>query len=354
MDLRITPLKRLTHRSASGLRRLGRVVLLAALTFFWATTAEGSTGFTTEEVCWNNGDIKLVGTLYLPDGNGPFPTAVMLHGSGSLTKTDRIYREHAERMAQAGLAFLVYDKRGVGSSTGNWRQASLTDLADDAEGAVNRLRTHKKIITGRIGLVGISQGAWVANILLSRPLHIAFIVWVSGAPITPAEQGHFVVEAQLRAKGYDAETIKKASDLDRRITAVYRTNSRWEEATEAIQKVSSENWFKDSGLELQAKDFWHWQWYRRFMDYDPMPVLKRLNIPLFVAYGEEDQIIPVQRCAQILDELRTQDGKDITTIIIPNLGHDLSIRKGPQPEAYWAALETWLRKKRVIRPASAG
>lgn len=99
----------------------------------------------TEEVNWKNGGIKLVGTLYLPSGNGPFPAAVMLHGSGMLTRKDALYREHAERLARAGVAILVYDKRGVGESEGDWRQASLTELADDATGAVNLLRAHKRL-----------------------------------------------------------------------------------------------------------------------------------------------------------------------------------------------------------------
>ena len=37
--------------------------------------------------------------------------------------------------AARGFAVLSYDKRGVGKSTGNWREASFEDLADDAVAA---------------------------------------------------------------------------------------------------------------------------------------------------------------------------------------------------------------------------
>lgn len=113
--------------------------------------------------------------------------------------------------------------------------------------------------------------------MLARSANYAFLVWVSGLPISPVEQGHYVIEARLRAKGYDSPTIRQAVELDRRIVNVYRTNTGWEEVTEALRQVSSEDWFKDAGLGLESRDSRNWQWYRRFMDYDPMPVLKNLS-----------------------------------------------------------------------------
>src|SRR5262245_60792468 len=105
------------------LHRLVIATLMAVFHLGSAAIVYGSCRYTAEEVRWKSGDIELVVTFYLPEGNGPFPAAVMLHGSGSLTRNDPLYKEHAERMAQAGLAFLVYDKRGVGNSTGDWKKA---------------------------------------------------------------------------------------------------------------------------------------------------------------------------------------------------------------------------------------
>jgi BAAT / Acyl-CoA thioester hydrolase C terminal./Prolyl oligopeptidase family. len=301
----------------------------------------------TEVLKWANGDIQLVGTLYLPAGRGPFPAALMLHGSGSLPRTDRIFREHAERLARAGLAIFVYDKRGVGDSTGDWKQASLVDLADDALGGLNLLRRHPKLLPNRIGFIGISQGPWVGDILISRSETVAFAVWLSGTPVTPAEQGNYVIERALRSKGYDEAAIERAVKLNRQILDVYRTDRGWDEAATAVQSASSEAWFKDSGVGLQPRDSWNWQWYRRFMDYDPVPTLKKLKIPLFAAFGGSDPLIPMDKSLRMLEELK-RTGKDVTVVVIPNLGHDLGIRKGPQPELYWTALEKWLRDKRIV------
>ncbi|MBK9154886.1 MAG: alpha/beta fold hydrolase [Chloracidobacterium sp.] len=305
-----------------------------------------------QEVGWKNGDVSLTGSLYLPEGNGPFAAVIILHGSGTLPRTDKLYREHAERLTKSGIAVLLYDKRGVGSSTGDWRTADLNDLAADAEQGVKFLRGHKQIDAKRIGLLGISQGGWVSVIVASRVRDLAFIVWLSGTPLTPAEQGHFVLQDALRRKNHDDAAIAKATELDRLITNVYRTDSGWDDAAKRLEPFKGEQWFKDASLGLQARDSWNWQWYRRFMDYDPIPELRKISIPLLAVYGEQDQIVPVKRSISILDELRVAFRRDITTVLLPGLGHDLSIRRGPPPEKYWQDLTGWLQQK-ILKPGAA-
>jgi acetyl esterase/lipase len=45
-----------------------------------------------EDVSWTNGDMKLIGTLYIPDGKGPHPVFIYLHGSGPETRRGMTYR----------------------------------------------------------------------------------------------------------------------------------------------------------------------------------------------------------------------------------------------------------------------
>lgn len=315
------------------------VAILAALFFTGIASAQ-----VTEEAKWQNGQVSLAGTLYLPEGDGPFPAVVILHGSGTLPRTDRLYREHGERLSKAGISVLVYDKRGVGGSTGDWKTADLNDLAADAEQGVKVLRSHKKVDPKRIGALGISQGAWVAVILASRT-PIAFIVWLSGTPVTPAEQGHFIIESTLRQKKYEPAAISKAAEIDRLVTNVYRTDSGWDEAAKRIEEVKDEHWFKDAGLGLQPKDSWNWKWYGRLLDYDPLPEMKKQSMPTLAVYGEQDPIIPIRKSILILDDLRLKEKRDVTTVVIPGVGHDFSIRRGPSPEKYWQEIAVWLGNK---------
>src|SRR5262249_43995566 len=92
----------------------------------------------TEDVEFKNGSVTLAGTLSIPPGRPPFPAIVLIHGSGAQM------REGAGPWIRffngIGLAVLAYDKRGVGKSTGDWLEADLEMLAEDARAAFHLLQ----------------------------------------------------------------------------------------------------------------------------------------------------------------------------------------------------------------------
>ena len=114
-------------------------------------------GYIEEELAFNNGQVPLAGSLLLPAGvQGPFPAVVMLHGSGADSR-DIFWRTgDAEVFLQAGLAVFIYDKRGTGESGGDWRTATIEDLAGDALAAVRLLRGRAEIKADQIGIFGVS------------------------------------------------------------------------------------------------------------------------------------------------------------------------------------------------------
>ena len=57
---------------------------------------------------------KIGASLIIPDGGGPFPGVVFLHGSGPQLRDAS--RFQAQALANRGVASLIYDKRGVGQS----------------------------------------------------------------------------------------------------------------------------------------------------------------------------------------------------------------------------------------------
>ena len=40
------------------------------------------------EISFNNGGLQLAGMLFVPEGEGPFPTAVIIHGSGTSSRVE--------------------------------------------------------------------------------------------------------------------------------------------------------------------------------------------------------------------------------------------------------------------------
>ena len=130
--------------------------------------------YDTAEVTFRNGPVTLSGTLCIPRSPGRHAAVVLLQGSGGETRwgTNRFI---ADRFARAGIAALVYDKRGSGTSTGDWKLSSYDDLANDAIAGIDLLASRPDIDAKRIGLHGHSEGGIIAPIAAVRaPAKVAF------------------------------------------------------------------------------------------------------------------------------------------------------------------------------------
>ncbi|MFE4695386.1 alpha/beta hydrolase family protein [Streptomyces sp. NPDC056749] len=117
----------------------------------------------------------LAGTLTLPAGPSPHPAVLLLHGSGPLDRDGNtpklvmdLARPMAEALAAAGIATLRYDRRGAGSTPGDWRASGFTDNREDAAAALRALAARPDIRAEAVGVVGHSEGALHAMALASR------------------------------------------------------------------------------------------------------------------------------------------------------------------------------------------
>lgn len=256
--------------------------------------------YTEEEVQFFNRDVTLSGTLAIPLTKGPHPAVVLIHGSGAESREG--YRFLADHLARHGIAALRYDKRGVGESTGDWHFSTLEDLAEDALAGVHFLQRYNCIHPEKVGLLGTSQGVWIAP--LAAGPDVAFIVLISGACVSPKKQELYRVTHEYRYRGLSPKSTA-IRVLGYRLEIALATLAR---ALKPAAKVLPKN--------IAFSLYLDW-------DFDVVPALTQVACPVLALYGELDKLLPVKESVAILK--KALKGKDYTIKIFPKGNHGLLI-----------------------------
>ena len=124
-------------------------------------------------------DVRLAGSLWTPE-RPPGGGVVMHPGSGPSDRdNDNLFPEVRPLLLSAGLAVASFDKRGVGGSGGDWRDAGIEEQAADLLAEVDTVRAALPGVP--VGVYGHSQGGWVAVEAAARAGGgLAFVISSSG------------------------------------------------------------------------------------------------------------------------------------------------------------------------------
>lgn len=108
------------------------------------------------------------GQLRLPDGKGPFPVAVVIHGGCYIAGYEdlRVTAPLASSLAARGIATWNIDYRALGDAGGGW-PGTFADLAN-ATAYLRTLARRYPLDLDRVAIVGHSAGAHAALWLASR------------------------------------------------------------------------------------------------------------------------------------------------------------------------------------------
>jgi len=289
--------------------------------------------FQEEEVTFKNGDVVLSGTLELPLTKGPHPAVVFLHGSGPEGRYAS--RFLAQYFAQHGIAALIYDKRGVGKSKGDWQQSDFIALADDAISGIHLLQKRSDITPKEIGVYGHSQGGSLAPLVAAKSREVAFVIAAAGSGVPMYEAEINSLTNQERENGVSGDDLSSASEYIRMLVNVARTGEGHEQLDAATARAGVAKWLKFLGP--PSKNHYWWAFFRRIADYDPALYWQKVTAPALLIYGEHDILVPVApSIANIERSLVSARNQDYTILILPRASHGLNINPEPgQPFEWW-------------------
>src|ERR1035437_2911168 len=129
------------------------------------------------------GEDTLRGTLFIPDGKGPFPAVILFHGSGSSGET---YFEASEKLANNGILSFTFNFRGCGISDGNFSEQSIGMGVEDPKEGLKYFLAMSEIDKNRIGITGSSFGGFLAA-LISSDFDFKSIALIVPAAYSPAQ-----------------------------------------------------------------------------------------------------------------------------------------------------------------------
>jgi pimeloyl-ACP methyl ester carboxylesterase len=321
-------------------------------------------GIREETVHFASDGITLAGTLVLPEGSQTHSAVVLFHGSGPQTRD--LFT--ARWFASEGIAALAYDKRGVGESSGDFRKVPLMELSDDGLGALKYLKSRKEIDAKRIGVWGLSQGGWLGPLAASRSADVAFVIAVSGPGVSPGEQMIVYYANELRARGVAETDIQEASTLRREIYNYLFDGKGYEQAKADLNEARPKPWYNEvktqqdhlfeplqKPSELTQRDHPNIVRFAREMHYDPVPALQALRVPALFLFGDQDQLIPVEKSVEVIRRVLAEDKpRDFTIRVFPNVDHEMRLAAGEAMGAidpdYLKTMRDWLSTHVLNRP----
>lgn len=278
-----------------------------------------------EDVTYDNpmANIKLAGTITIPQGKGPFPAVLLMAGSGPNDRDESLMGHKpflvlADYLTRKGIVVLRYDKRGVGKSGGDYSKAIMEDFASDGEAGVGYLKTRSEVDAHKIGIVGHSEGGVEGPMVAASDPDVAFVVMMAG----PGVKGDELLAAQQKllqqSRGISAEKIEQDAVVQKKVFAILQKDED-DSVRDAELRTALQGSVPEAQLGMQVKIL-NSPWFRGFVVYDPAPTLMKMKCPVLAINGEKDlQVPPDQNLPAIRKALANNKNAEVDEL--PGLNH---------------------------------
>lgn len=266
--------------------------------------------FTSRDIVVGADEWKLPGTLTVPNGKGPWPAVVLVHGSGPNDRDEsvggvKVFRDLAEGLATQGIAVLRYDKR-----TRVYPQKCAADpdftmtreTVNDAVLAAAWLRQQDGIDARCVFVLGHSQGGYMMPRIMQADPTLAGVIVMAGS-VRPVEE--LIVE---------------------QFEYIFRLQGEITEAQQArLTAIRRDPWVVLPGATAK---------YRADLkDYHPVVLADASPVPMLIIQGERDYQVRMKDFD--LWKAGLAEKKNVTMRSYPRLNHLFVAGEGRStPEEY--------------------
>jgi acetyl esterase len=279
-----------------------RVVLICLL-----LTAAAFAGLKCDIEFAKAGDVSLTLDAYVPDGPGPFPAVIIVHG-GSWSRGDKqtFVKPLFEPLTNAGFAWFTI----------NYRLAPAYHFpapVEDVESAIRYVQSHAgdyKVDVKRIAITGESAGGHLVSFVGAR----------DGAKL------------KLRA-----------------VVPFYAPNDLEAMVTGPDQAGSAQNWLFRILARRALKGLLDFtepdaEAVRRLREASPITYVKPGMPPFLLIHGTRDATVPFHQATVMCDKI-AQEGSSCEIFRVEGGAHGMgSWDKNPATQGYKAKMIEWLRQ----------
>ncbi|KAA8479973.1 hypothetical protein BDE36_3340 [Arcticibacter tournemirensis] len=300
--------------------------------------------YKAEDLIYSNKDktIQYGATLTLPVSTSPSPVVILITGSGQEDRDETVFGHKpflviADHLSRNGIAVLRVDDRGVGKTTGDAKNATSEDFAQDVLAGIAYLKTRKEIDPARIGLIGHSEGGIIAPMVALRSKDVSFIVSLAGVGVTGKELIKRQVEHSYTRMGFDQEGVKRILDMmdvliklsdeypdEAKLKSEFKPAfQKWldQQPEDFLRKAGFKGPDADKAIGMMANRTYS-PWMRYFFKYDPATTLTKVKIPVLAMNGEKDTQVSAKENLEGFRKYLTQAGnKDFKIALLPGLNH---------------------------------
>jgi predicted esterase len=343
-----------------------------------------TTKYRNMDIDLGNG-LKTNARLNLPSvGDGPFPAVLLIPGSGPIDMNEtggavridsetgsivyppaRPFFDIAQYLSERGFAVLQYNKRGIGANftivdSNVWGNATVNDLENDAEKALEVLIQQPEVDSNSATLVGHSEGTMyvtriainnpdiVDNIVLMGPLVLGYYeeayYQAVTLPILYAQQildhnhnGFISIQEALEDRVFHSIPINLTQALTQNITTINGTaeqlNPQFNINNDTFISISDElkprliDQLRSASVVTQGEKcglkpcpIWLKSQYSAIPNLDIISKVP-FNTSILIMNGKNDSQTPIQHAILLQQKLTEVRHPDHILITYPELGH---------------------------------